>query len=104
MIENESANHTPQSDSILVRDSGSVRIITINVPARRNALDLAVRRELLDALRAGAANSRAIVLTGAGPIFSAGGDIRNMSSDPVLAGMQIGRASCRGRVWRTMWQ
>lgn len=66
-------------------DHGYVRVLTLDRPERRNALDLQDRRELLDALRAADREVRAVVLTGAGPIFCAGGDIRSMSQDRTLA-------------------
>ncbi|MFZ3566144.1 enoyl-CoA hydratase/isomerase family protein [Streptomyces sp. BH097] len=70
-----------------VRCEGPVHTLTLNRPARRNALDLADRRELLAALRESERDPecRSIVLTGAGEVFCAGGDIRSMSPDPEVA-------------------
>ncbi|MFZ3598672.1 enoyl-CoA hydratase/isomerase family protein [Streptomyces sp. BH104] len=70
-----------------VRCEGPVHTLTLNRPARRNALDLADRRELRTALRESERDPecRAIVLTGAGEVFCAGGDIRSMSQDPDVA-------------------
>lgn len=70
-----------------VQCEGPVHTLTLNRPARRNALDLADRRELLAALRESGQDPecRAIVLTGAGEVFCAGGDIRSMSQDPDVA-------------------
>ncbi|MCX5529062.1 enoyl-CoA hydratase-related protein [Streptomyces sp. NBC_00006] len=70
-----------------VQCEGPVHTLTLNRPARRNALDLADRRELLAALRESGQDPecRAIVLTGAGEVFCAGGDIRSMSQDPSVA-------------------
>lgn len=70
-----------------IRCEGPVHTLTLNRPARRNALDLADRRELLAALRESEQDPecRAIVLTGAGEVFCAGGDIRSMSQDPDVA-------------------
>jgi len=62
-------------------DDGGVRRLTLNRPARRNALNLA----LLKALRAELATARAdatvrcLVLTGAGPGFCAGADVKEWS-------------------------
>jgi len=70
-------------------DHGQVRVITLNHPRRRNVLDLAARLELLGALRTAEAESRAVVLTGAGGFFSAGGDIRAMSGVPSEAGARL---------------
>lgn len=66
-------------------DRGHVRILTIDRQERRNALDLADREDLLEALRAADEEARAIVLTGAGPVFCAGGDIGSMSQDRDVA-------------------
>ncbi|WP_459618636.1 enoyl-CoA hydratase/isomerase family protein [Bordetella sp. 2513F-2] len=55
-------------------------LITLNRPAVRNALDDATRQVLVDILdRAGRDPAvRAVVLTGAGKAFCAGGDVRGM--------------------------
>lgn len=71
--------------AVIVEDRGPVRVLTIDRPARRNALDLDDRLDLLDALRTADREARAIVLTGAGSVFCAGGDIRSMSQDPEVA-------------------
>ena len=66
------------SDEILVvEDRGAVRILMMNRPEKRNALNTALTRALLDGLRAAdAADSvRCVVLTGAGPGFCAGADL-----------------------------
>lgn len=57
-----------------------VRLITLNDPARRNALSAALATELVEALRAAEAEAavRAIVVTGAGGSFCAGGDVSGM--------------------------
>ncbi|MFD7292849.1 enoyl-CoA hydratase/isomerase family protein [Streptomyces sp. NPDC059897] len=70
-----------------IRCEGPVHTLTLNRPARRNALDLADRRELLAGLRESERDPecRAIVLAGAGEVFCAGGDIRSMSQDPDVA-------------------
>jgi enoyl-CoA hydratase len=53
-----------------------VRVLTFDRPEARNAMTAELQNDFLDALRAVAAGSsvRAIVLTGAGRTFSAGGD------------------------------
>ncbi|RRO16935.1 enoyl-CoA hydratase/isomerase family protein [Saccharopolyspora rhizosphaerae] len=71
--------------AVVVEDRGPVRVLTLDRPDRRNALDLDDRLELLDALKAADREARAIVLTGAGSVFCAGGDIRSMSQDPEVA-------------------
>ena len=71
--------------AVIAEDRGPVRVLTIDRPARRNALDLDDRLDLLDALQTADREARAIVLTGAGAVFCAGGDIRSMSQDPEVA-------------------
>src|SRR5438270_3098999 len=63
--------------SVLVDDDGAVRIVTLNRPDSMNAFSDEMHDELIDALRAIGRDdgARAIVLTGAGRAFSAGGDI-----------------------------
>jgi enoyl-CoA hydratase/carnithine racemase len=67
---------------LLVDDDGAVRTLTMNRPEKRNALNLALSEALFDALREadGAADIRAIVLTGAGPAFCAGADLSEFAA------------------------
>jgi enoyl-CoA hydratase/carnithine racemase len=67
------------SGAILERREGAVVVLTLNAPDKRNALIPPVREGLLQALaRLDEDDScRAIVLTGAGGYFCAGGDISN---------------------------
>jgi enoyl-CoA hydratase len=62
---------------LLTVDDGAVRILTMNRPDKRNALNMALSQALLDALHAAdqAVGVRAIVLTGAAPAFCAGADL-----------------------------
>ena len=61
----------------LVEDHGSVRILTINNVKQRNALTMDVKAVFGPALAEAERdpNVRAIVITGAGGTFSAGGDV-----------------------------
>jgi enoyl-CoA hydratase/carnithine racemase len=63
--------------NLLIEDRGAVRILTMNRPEKRNALNTGLTRELLDGLRAAdaAGSVAAVVLTGAGPGFCAGADL-----------------------------
>src|SRR5436190_15290375 len=63
--------------NLLIEDRGAVRVLTMNRPDKRNALNTALTRELLDGLRAAdaAESVAAVVLTGAGPGFCAGADL-----------------------------
>jgi enoyl-CoA hydratase len=71
---------------VIVSDQGAVRILTLNRPDRRNAMDEELQEELVRAMAdlRGSGEVRAAVLTGTGPTFSAGGDIdliRRMQDD-----------------------
>lgn len=67
-------------DSLLYEVTDSVARITLNRPSAMNALNGAMKRDLGDAIgRAGADPAvRAVLLTGAGRGFCAGGDIKEM--------------------------
>jgi enoyl-CoA hydratase/carnithine racemase len=63
--------------TLLIEDRGAVRILTMNRPEKRNALNQALTQGMLDALRAADADESvgALVLTGAGQGFCAGADL-----------------------------
>lgn len=68
-------------DSLLVERVGSTAVLTLNRPAQRNALAADLRARLAETLPelADDPEVRAIVLTGAGGHFCAGGDVKAMS-------------------------
>ncbi len=68
-------------EHLVVKDEGPTTEITLNRPDRRNALSLSMMGELTAALRQAA--GRVIVLSGAGPCFSAGHDLSEMIARPV---------------------
>jgi len=72
--------------TILVEPSGPVTRITLNRPEKRNPIGPATCGELVQALAEikARAELRVVVLTGAGTVFSAGGDLSAMH--PVSAG------------------
>jgi 2-(1,2-epoxy-1,2-dihydrophenyl)acetyl-CoA isomerase len=90
--------------AVLREERGPVRVLTLNRPERRNALDLPDRRELLAELRSADADAacRAVVLTGSGDVFSAGGDIRSMSPDPEVARERLETVNAVARTMVTM--
>ena len=63
--------------ALLIENRGAVRILTMNRPEKRNALNSELTQGLLDALRATDTDESvgAIVLTGAGQGFCAGADL-----------------------------
>lgn len=71
----------PEYATILVDDRGPVGRITLNRPDKRNPIGPATCGELVAAFGALKANAdvRVIVLTGAGTVFSAGGDLSAMA-------------------------
>jgi len=66
--------------TILVEKAEGVVTLTLNRPDALNALDLVMREELAEALYTirDDAETRVVVLTGAGRAFCAGGDIKSM--------------------------
>jgi enoyl-CoA hydratase/carnithine racemase len=67
---------------LLIDNDGAVRILTMNRPEKRNALNMALSEALLDALHESeqAPDVRVIVLTGAGPAFCAGADLSEFAA------------------------
>jgi enoyl-CoA hydratase len=63
-----------EDEPVRVERDGDITLVTLDRPERRNALNSAAARGLADAI-AGAEDARAIVLTGAGGAFCAGGDL-----------------------------
>jgi enoyl-CoA hydratase/carnithine racemase len=62
---------------LLIETRGAVRVLTMNRPDKRNALNNALTAALLDALRAADADEAVgcVILTGAPPAFCAGADL-----------------------------
>ncbi len=77
------------AELVLVERSGAHATVTLNDPDKLNPLSAALTVRLREALTELAADEsvRAIVLTGADPAFSAGGDLRLMrdTAQPMLA-------------------
>jgi enoyl-CoA hydratase/carnithine racemase len=76
----------PHTDyrNLLVRGEGGAARIVLNRPDKRNALSLELIEELIAALHEASAHpdTRAIVIEGAGPVFSAGHDLSEMIGRP----------------------
>ena len=74
---------------------GAVETLTLNYPERRNALAMPMRRALSEALERIEAEPavRAVVITGAGGTFCAGGDISGMDATDFAAGRERFRAT-----------
>lgn len=89
--------------TVLIEDQGPVRILTLNRPDMRNAIDIPLRLALRDAVQAADADTavRAVVLTGAGTVFCSGGDISTMQRMEPEAATQ--RAELAQAVIRAIW-
>ena len=68
---------------LLVERDGPVMIVTMNRPARKNAMTLAMFGRMRDAWEEASTDDdvRCIILTGAGGDFSSGMDLRSLSGD-----------------------
>lgn len=91
---------------VLVDDHGAVRVITLNRPDKRNAIDIPLRLELARVIHAADSDDavRALVLTGAGPAFCSGGDIATMAPlppEPALERIQLAQNVIRA-LWSTL--
>jgi 2-(1,2-epoxy-1,2-dihydrophenyl)acetyl-CoA isomerase len=88
---------------VLAENAGAVCTVTLNRPAKRNAIDIEVRIALADAIEAADADEaiRAIVITGAGPAFCSGGDISTM--ERMAPDKAMHRLRLAQRVIRAIW-
>jgi enoyl-CoA hydratase/carnithine racemase len=71
-----------ESENLIIKAEGAVVRITLNRPEKRNALSLALMTDLIAALTGLAGRSpvpQVVVLEGAGPCFSAGHDLSEMT-------------------------
>jgi 2-(1,2-epoxy-1,2-dihydrophenyl)acetyl-CoA isomerase len=92
--------------SVLVERRGAIAIVTLNRPARRNGVTIAMCEQLFQKLRALAAeDAKVIVLRGAGSDFSVGADLggsREAQDFPALA--QLGPVYHAATLLHTMPQ
>jgi 2-(1,2-epoxy-1,2-dihydrophenyl)acetyl-CoA isomerase len=83
----------PESSQVLIETSDGVQTITLNQPARFNALSKVMSAELSAALRSAERDPavRVIVLTGAGKAFCSGADITefNVADEPLDPGQHL---------------
>jgi len=82
-------------ERILLEKSGYVTTLILNRPDRYNAMDLTFLREFKECLDelSGDADTRAIIITGAGPSFCPGLDVETAgqaAADPIGSGMGLG--------------
>src|SRR5262245_31614371 len=76
-----------ETRTVLGECADGVATVTLNRPEARNALDMAMRRDLETVLLrlANDPEVRVLVLRGAGEHFSAGGDVKFMRDNPMTA-------------------
>jgi 2-(1,2-epoxy-1,2-dihydrophenyl)acetyl-CoA isomerase len=59
---------------------GDIALVTLNRPDRYNAIDASLGDELVTAMSRAGAESRAVILTGAGRAFCSGADLKDLES------------------------
>jgi enoyl-CoA hydratase/carnithine racemase len=90
------------NDLLLRSDAGGICTLTLNRPAQRNALSIALMEALSDALDRIKAESavRVVVITGAGPCFCSGHDLKELRGDPSRAHVERTFALCSAMMQR----
>jgi enoyl-CoA hydratase/carnithine racemase len=78
------------SSSVRIDREDDLAIVTIDRPERRNALGSRDARAVASAVDEGARGARALILTGAGDAFSAGGDLDELERWSDLEPAEIG--------------
>ncbi len=93
---------TIEQPPLLRRDDAGVAWLTLNRPAARNALSVALMSALEGALAAIADDPavRVVVIAGAGPAFCAGHDLREMRANPGHAFTEALFAQCSALMTR----
>src|SRR5204862_4659080 len=81
---------------LLQRIAEGIATLTLNRPAARNALSMALMSELIDALAALEADPavKVVVIAAAGPAFCAGHDLKELRSDPRREAYEATFARC----------
>jgi enoyl-CoA hydratase/carnithine racemase len=95
MTEETSLQHAPESEQplVLIEDHDGYAVLTLNRPAKRNAMSREAVRQLraaIDAVR----DKKAVILTGNGPAFCAGVDLSEQTGDGFAA-----RSSQQAHYW-----
>lgn len=88
------------NEKILISDNGPIRIITINRPKARNALDREAATTLSQAFDSFDADdtSKVAILNGAGGSFCAGADLKEMATEGPVYEPWAGQKGPNGRV------
>ena len=68
-----------RQSGLVVEDSGGIRVLTLDRPERRNALSTAIQADLVEQLLSAPEDGvRVVVLTGTGPAFCSGFDLKEI--------------------------
>ena len=64
-------------ETILTERDGVAQVLTLNRPARRNAMSIQMTRDLIDAMKQAEADPavRGVIVTGGSEFFSSGADL-----------------------------
>ncbi|WP_426954781.1 enoyl-CoA hydratase/isomerase family protein [Muricoccus radiodurans] len=87
----------PEGMAVRAEREGGVLVLTMDYPARRNALAVPLRERMFSVLEEaeGDRSVRAVVVTGAGGTFCSGGDLSGMDVRDVLVGRERLRRAYR---------
>jgi enoyl-CoA hydratase/carnithine racemase len=91
MVNDEQSRMQSNYEYIHVESSDAIVRVTLNRPERRNALSLALMRELNACLHdiGNSQEARAVIVAAAGPVFSAGHDLSEMMNRTISDYRQI---------------
>jgi len=89
----EGAAGSGAASSVVIERTGPCLHVTLNRPARHNAVDATLQQELVEALLVAAADGsiERVVLDGAGPSFCSGGDLAGFGTFPDPASAHLVR-------------
>jgi enoyl-CoA hydratase/carnithine racemase len=88
--------------TILYQADGAVARITLNRPDKRNPIGPLTAGEIIHALDSRGPEVRVVVLTGAGKVFSAGGDLSQMAGSGAGAAASAAQPASLVDLFRTM--
>ena len=90
------------NDLLLRTDKDGISTLTLNRPAQRNALSIALMEALSDELDRikDDGSVRVVIITGAGPSFCAGHDLKELRSDPSRENVEKTFALCSAMMQR----
>lgn len=77
-------------DKVTIERDGDVAVVTLNDPDRRNALGSEGAAAVAAAVAEASEGARAVILTGAGPAFCAGGDLEELERWSTMSPEAVG--------------